>query len=163
MEVDAILNEDCLVGLGRIADGSVDLAFADPPFNIGYEYDVYEDRQAADDYLDWCRQWIGQLHRVLKPDGTFWLAIGDEFAAELKLLAQREVGFHCRSWVVWYYTFGVNCTKKFSRSHAHLFHFVKDPSGSHFIPLKTEFLPHGKWSTATGARIPTAGCPTIPG
>ena len=127
MKVDAIVNEDCLVGLGRLADGSVDLAFADPPFNIGYEYDVYEDRQAADDYLQWCRQWIGQLHRVLKPDGTFWLAIGDEFAAELKLLAQREVGFSCRSWVVWYYTFGVNCTKKFSRSHAHLFHFVKDP------------------------------------
>ena len=33
----------------------------------------------------------------------------------------------CRSWVVWYYTFGVNCKYKFSRSHAHLFHFVKDP------------------------------------
>lgn len=127
MEVDTILNEDCLVGLEQIADRAVDLAFADPPFNIGYEYDVYKDRQASDEYLDWCRRWIGQLHRVLKPDGTFWLAIGDEFAAELKVLAQREVGFHCRSWVVWYYTFGVNCTKKFSRSHAHLFHFVKDP------------------------------------
>ena len=45
---------------------------------------------------------------------------------ELKLLSQ-ETGFHCRSWVIWYYTFGVNCTQKFSRSHAHLFHFVKDP------------------------------------
>ena len=33
----------------------------------------------------------------------------------------------CRSWVIWYYTFGVNCKAKFSRSHAHLFHFVKDP------------------------------------
>ena len=121
-----ILNEDCLNALAQLDDGSVDLAFADPPFNIGYEYDVYEDRQAADDYLSWCQQWIGQLHRVLKADGTFWLAIGDEFAAELKLLAQREFGFVCRSWVVWYYTFGVNCTRKFSRSHAHLFHFVKD-------------------------------------
>jgi site-specific DNA-methyltransferase (adenine-specific) len=126
VERDAILNEDCLVGLSRIADGSVDLAFADPPFNIGYEYDVYKDSQAGDDYLRWCHRWMGELHRVLKPDGTFWLAIGDEFAAELKLVAQREVAFHCRSWVVWYYTFGVNCTKKFSRSHAHLFHFVKD-------------------------------------
>src|SRR5690606_28512889 len=33
----------------------------------------------------------------------------------------------CRSWVVWYYTFGVNCKRKFSRSHAHIFHLVKDP------------------------------------
>jgi site-specific DNA-methyltransferase (adenine-specific) len=45
----------------------------------------------------------------------------------LKVLAQRDLGFCCRSWVIWYYTFGVNCTKKFSRSHTHLFHFVKDP------------------------------------
>jgi site-specific DNA-methyltransferase (adenine-specific) len=123
---NSILNEDCLKGLAHLPDGSVDLAFADPPFNIGYEYDVYEDRQEADQYLNWCRGWIGELHRVLKPTGTFWLAIGDEFAAELKVLAQREIGFICRSWVVWYYTFGVNCTKKFSRSHAHLLHFVKD-------------------------------------
>ena len=47
MEVDTILNEDCLAGLERIADGTVDLAFADPPFNIGYEYDVYEDREGG--------------------------------------------------------------------------------------------------------------------
>ena len=64
---------------------------------------------------------------MLKPDGTFWLAIGDEFAAELKVLFHRELGLSLRNWVIWYYTFGVHCTKKFSRSHAHLFYFVKDP------------------------------------
>lgn len=117
---------DCLKLMRRMDDGSVDLAFADPPFNIGYEYDQYDDRQDDEKYLDWCKEWIAEVHRVLKPDGTFWLAIGDEYAAELKVAAQREVGFFTRSWVVWYYTFGVNCTKKFSRSHAHLFHFVKD-------------------------------------
>src|SRR5437667_5216803 len=66
------------------------------------------------------------VHRALKPTGAFWVAIGDEFAAELKLIAQNDLGLTTRSWIVWYYTFGVNCTKKFSRSHAHLFHFVKD-------------------------------------
>ncbi|MEM9644960.1 MAG: DNA methyltransferase, partial [Planctomycetota bacterium] len=67
-----------------------------------------------------------QVHRVLKPSGAFWLAIGDEYAAELKVEAQK-IGFHARSWVIWYYTFGVHCRTKFTRSHAHLFHFVKDP------------------------------------
>jgi site-specific DNA-methyltransferase (adenine-specific) len=109
----------------QLEAGTVDLAFADPPFNIGYDYDVYDDRKERDHYLDWSRQWIAGVHRALKPTGTFWLAIGDEYAAELKILSQ-EIGFHCRSWVIWYYTFGVNCKKKFSRSHAHLFHFVKD-------------------------------------
>jgi site-specific DNA-methyltransferase (adenine-specific) len=65
------------------------------------------------------------VYRALKPNGTFWLAIGDEYAAELKI-ASQELGFHTRSWVIWYYTFGVNCKRKFTRSHAHLFYFVKD-------------------------------------
>ena len=118
---------DCLAGLADVPDGVVDLAFADPPFNIGYDYDIYRDRVACDDYLGWSRKWIGEVSRVLKPDGTFWLAIGDEYAAELKVIAHREVGLSLRSWVVWYYTFGVNCSKKFSRSHVHLLYFVKDP------------------------------------
>lgn len=124
---DRLIDGDCIAGLKALPDGSIDLAFADPPFNIGYGYDVYHDRREADDYLAWSKAWIGEVARVLKPDGTFWLAIGDEFAAELKVIAHRDVGLHLRSWVIWYYTFGVNCTKKFSRSHAHLFHFVKDP------------------------------------
>ncbi len=126
MDVNTIHHLDCLKGLGQLADGSVDLAFADPPFNIGYDYDVYKDRRGSNDYLDWCRQWVGQVVRVLKPSGTFWLAIGDEYAAELKVMMQRDFGLTCRSWVIWYYTFGVNCKAKFSRSHAHLFHMVKD-------------------------------------
>ena len=116
---------DCVDLLGKLDPDSIDLVFADPPFNIGYEYDVYDDAKHSDDYLRWCRQWISGVHRVLKSNGTFWLAIGDEYAAELKIEAQKA-GFHCRSWVIWYYTFGVNCVNGFSRSHTHLFHFVKD-------------------------------------
>jgi site-specific DNA-methyltransferase (adenine-specific) len=124
---NSLVQGDCIEGLASLDPGSVDLVFADPPFNIGYDYDIYEDRKEADDYLAWTRKWVEGVQRVLKPDGTFWLAIGDDFAAELKVLVQRDLGFSCRSWVIWYYTFGVNCTKKFSRSHTHLFHFVKNP------------------------------------
>ena len=126
IELDTLHQGDCLAGMRGMEDGSVDLAFADPPFNIGYDYDVYDDRRGGDDYLDWCREWTREVVRVLKPAGTFWLAIGDEFAAELKVMLTREHGMTCRNWVVWYYTFGVNCKYKFSRSHAHLFYFVKD-------------------------------------
>lgn len=144
LKLGKIHQGDCLALLKKIDDGSVDLAFADPPFNIGYKYDKYHDSRDDADYLDWCRAWIGELSRILKPTGTFWLAIGDEYAAELKYVATRllsEKGgdgidanrkaparrnFIMRSWVVWYYTFGVNCTRKFNRSHAHLFQFIKD-------------------------------------
>ncbi len=122
---NAIHQGDCVQLLQQIKAGSVDLVFADPPFNIGYEYDIYKDKHSSEDFIAWCRQWISGVHRALKDDGTFWLAIGDEYAAELKIEAQKE-GFFCRSWVIWYYTFGVNCVNGFSRSHTHLFHFVKN-------------------------------------
>ena len=97
--LDTIHLADCITALGELPPQSVDLVFADPPFNIGYDYDVYDDSRDTDAYLDWSRQWMQGVHDVLKPTGTFWLAIGDEYAAELKVLA-RQIGFHCRSWVV---------------------------------------------------------------
>src|SRR6202140_248975 len=126
---------DCIDGMARLDAGSVDLVFADPPFKLGYDYDTYPDKRAAEDYLAWSKRWGAAVVRVLKPTGTFWLAIGDDYAAELKVLFTRELGLTCRSWVIWYYTFGVNCTRKFSRSHTHLFHFVKDKKNFTFNSL----------------------------
>ncbi|MDC0295574.1 DNA methyltransferase [bacterium] len=125
LKANQIHQGSCLDRLKEIDQGSIDLVFADPPFNIGYQYDAYDDQKSSDEYLQFCESWITESHRVLQPDGSFWLAIGDEYAAELKLLSQK-IGFHCRSWVIWYYTFGVNCARGFSRSHTHLFHFVKN-------------------------------------
>jgi DNA modification methylase len=124
--LDDIHNEDCLAGLARLPQQSVHLAFADPPFNIGYKYDQYDDRLESERYLEWCGLWMIEIKRVLRENGTFWLAIGDEYAAELKVLASQH-GFHMRNWVIWYYTFGVHCKAKFTRSHAHLFYFVRNP------------------------------------
>ncbi len=126
LQPNRIYQGNCIEKLRQLEAGSVDLIFADPPFNIGYSYDVYDDQKTTTDYLEFCEAWIREVHTALKPSGTFWLAIGDEYAAELKVLSQ-QLGFHTRSWVIWYYTFGVNCVRGFSRSHTHLFHFVKDP------------------------------------
>ena len=43
MAVNQIHNQDCVEGMAALDDGSIDLIFADPPFNIGYDYDVYDD------------------------------------------------------------------------------------------------------------------------
>ncbi|MEE9602788.1 MAG: site-specific DNA-methyltransferase [Thermoguttaceae bacterium] len=131
LQLNRLYNEDCVAGMRKLGDGTVNLAFADPPFNIGYEYDAYDDSLDSNKYLNWCNEWIAEVVRVLRSDGTFWLAIGDDYAAELKVMMQREHGLRCHSWVVWYYTFGVNCKNKFSRSHTHLFYMVKDPN--HFV------------------------------
>ena len=158
-EWNNIYNEDCVAGMRQMDTGSVDLVFTDPPFNIGYSYDIYNDKLEDNEYLRWSKTWLSEVCRILKPNGTFWLAIGDEFAAELKVCATRDLGLICRSWVVWYYTFGVHCTKKFTRSHAHLFHFVKNPNKFTFndesirIPSARQLIYNDKRANPKG-RVP---------
>ncbi|KPK44841.1 MAG: hypothetical protein AMK72_11605 [Planctomycetes bacterium SM23_25] len=120
-----IIQGDVLKVLPTWPEGCVDLAFADPPFNIGYEYDAYYDHLAPPEYLRWTRRWLDQCLRVLKPNGTLWVAIGDEYAAEVRVMMRPRATL--RNWVIWRYTFGQNCKGKFNRGHAHLFYFVKDP------------------------------------
>jgi site-specific DNA-methyltransferase (adenine-specific) len=104
----------------------IDLAFADPPFNIGYVYDNYVDDKPNAEYVAWSRAWMAACQRVLKADGSFYIAIGDDFAADIRVLG-RELGLHLRNWIIWRYTFGQNMKAKFSRAHTHVFYFTKDP------------------------------------
>jgi site-specific DNA-methyltransferase (adenine-specific) len=126
LEKDKIVRGDCIKLIKKGVVPQPKLIFADPPFNIGYKYDVYEDRRAYDEYRDWTRDWMEACAQVLHPEGSFWVAIGDEYAAEVRLIAAKELGLHPRNWVIWHYTFGQNTKSKFARSHTHLFYFVKD-------------------------------------
>jgi len=89
MELDKLHYEDCVAGWRACGRGAW-IWHLPIRVNIGYKYDVYEDRRAAEEYLDWTRQWGKALVRTLKPSGTFWLAIGDDFAAELKLISSAS-------------------------------------------------------------------------
>ena len=126
MQTNRIHTGDCLKLYKKLKDESVDLVVADPPYNIGFDYGEgeYKDNLKPDEYRDWSVEWMDESYRVLKPNGTMWIVIGDEWVADLRVKA-RELGFHLRSWIIWYYTFGVNCKKKFSRSHAHLLYLTK--------------------------------------
>ncbi|MBN1942509.1 MAG: site-specific DNA-methyltransferase [Phycisphaerae bacterium] len=124
--LDQIVQGDC-IDLLRSVEPFADLVFADPPFNIGYKYDVYEDRKAYDEYYRWTRDWMTACKRILKPTGSFWIAIGAEYAAEVRFIG-RELGLTLRNWVIWHYTFGQNTKRKFARSHTHLFYFTMHPT-----------------------------------
>src|SRR5215204_523917 len=133
MEFNDVWTGDCIRRLSELPAESVHLAFADPPFNIGYEYDVYHDRRGRDDYLRWTEKWLAAVRRVLTPRASFYVAIGDEYAAEMKVRLDG-LGLTMRNWIVWHYTFGVNCKRKFNRSHAHILYFVKDETNFTFNP-----------------------------
>ncbi len=126
--IQKLIRGDCIQQMAKLEKRCAHLVFADPPFNIGYAYDKYEDNLVYTKYIVWSRKWIAEVVRILKSDGSFWIAIGDEYAAELKVLCTQEFSLTCRNWVIWYYTFGVHCQRKFTRSHVHLLYFVKDPN-----------------------------------
>ena len=120
-----ILCGDSIELLGGVNEPFADLVFADPPFNIGYQYDQYHDKLKKDKYLHWTRDWMAACVNVLKPTGSFYIAIGDEYAAHIRLIGE-ELGLHLRNWIIWHYTFGQQTKNKFARSHAHIFYFVKN-------------------------------------
>ena len=62
--------------MSRLADASVDLVVTSPPYNLGISYGKYSDRQDRRSYLGWCGEWAGQVRRVLKSNGSFFLNIG---------------------------------------------------------------------------------------
>lgn len=124
---------DCVKLMGKIKDEFADLVFADPPFNIGFPYDIYDDDRAPQEYMDWSKVWLTQAIRILKKNGSLWLAIGDAFASELDCLV-KSLGMHRRSWVIWYFTFGQNAPGNFTSSHTHLFYYTKSRKDYQFYP-----------------------------
>src|SRR3954454_22759702 len=120
-----IIQGDSIQTLNEGPEGWADLVFADPPFNIGYLYHGYNDKRNTADYLKFSKEWMGAVHRALKPTGSFYLAIGDEYAADLCVIARRELGFNLRNWIIWHYTFGQQTQKMFAKSHTHILYFTK--------------------------------------
>jgi DNA modification methylase len=119
----SIINGDCVEILSSLPAESVDLVFADPPFNIGFQYDEYKDTLTADQYVRWTNEWLDGCQRVLKPSGSIYVAIGDEFAAEMGVALKKRLTM--RNWLIWQYGFGQNQRKKFNRCKVHIFYFVK--------------------------------------
>ena len=68
--------QDCVTGMSRLADASVDVVMTSPPYNLGIRYGKYSDRQDRRSYLGWCSEWAEQICRVLKSNGSFFLNIG---------------------------------------------------------------------------------------
>ena len=112
---------DALRWLPTLQRESIDLIFADPPYNIKKaEWDTFESQQA---YLDWSLQWIQEAARILKPDGTLYICGFSEILADLKLPASRYFA-GCR-WLIWHYKNKANLGSDWGRSHESILHFRK--------------------------------------
>lgn len=71
--INNIIQGDCLKLLKQIPNESIDMTFADPPFNLKKGYKSYKDRLEIQDYLDWCELWINEMVRITKPTGAIFI------------------------------------------------------------------------------------------
>jgi len=124
---EGVVCADCVSTMPIDTRGKADLIVADPPYNIGYDYDgEYLDALPDDDYLEFTRGWVAAAQKSLRRTGSFWVVMGDEYVSEVDVICKQQ-GFYRRALVTWYYTFGNNCQKNFSRSHTQLLYYVMDP------------------------------------
>lgn len=71
MQTNILYNCDILEGFKNIPDNSIDLCVTSPPYNCGIAYDSWNDSKPWNEYLEWCKNWLTEVKRVLKPDGRF--------------------------------------------------------------------------------------------
>jgi site-specific DNA-methyltransferase (adenine-specific) len=112
---------DSLTWLASLAGESVDLVFADPPYNIKKaEWDNFGSQE---DYLAWSLRWLKEAARILKPTGSLYVCGFSELLADIKhLAAQYFKG--CR-WLVWHYKNKANLGRDWGRAHESILHFRK--------------------------------------
>lgn len=112
---------DTIAWLRSLETESVDMIFADPPYNIRKaEWDTFESQE---EYVEWSLLWIREAARVLKPDGTLYICGFSEIIADLKLPASRFFK-GCR-WLIWHYKNKANLGSDWGRSHESILHFRK--------------------------------------
>ena len=112
---------DSLAWLKGLKSETVDLVFADPPYNIKKaDWDNFE---SNDHYVAWSRDWLEQAARVLKKNGTLYVCGFSEILADVKVAAMPFFK-GCR-WIIWHYKNKANLGGDWGRSHESIVHFRK--------------------------------------
>lgn len=131
--IDQIIQGDCLEIMGSIPDNSVDITFADPPFNLKKKYNGYKDNQNNDTYLAWCKQWISEMVRITKPTGSIfvhnipkWLTYYAGFLNEIA---------HFKHWIAWDASSGP-MGKSLQPSHYGILYYAKNLSENKFYEIR---------------------------
>ena len=109
-----------------IPDLSVDLIFADPPYNIGKKFSKFHDRWESErSYAEWCQKWLDLCIKKLKPNGTLYVMSSTQGIPYIDLYLRERL--HILSRIVWHYdSSGVQARNFFGSLYEPILHCVKD-------------------------------------
>ncbi|MBT9333331.1 DNA-methyltransferase [Paracidobacterium acidisoli] len=128
-----VYEADCVSFLKTVRDETVDLAFADPPFNLGKEYTSGIDDNIADhEYLAWCRRWLDEMCRTLKPGGSLFLWNLPRWNLPLGAYLNEHLTF--RHWIAVDIKYSLPIGRRLYPSHYGLLYFVKGDRPEIFHP-----------------------------
>jgi site-specific DNA-methyltransferase (adenine-specific) len=120
-----LYNEDALTGFARVADASVDLVIADPPYGLGKDYGNDSDRLGAHEYLAWSRRWMDAALPKLKANGSLYVFLTWQHSPEVfSYLKTRLTMVNEIIWDRRVPSMG-GSTRKFSSVHDNIGFFVK--------------------------------------
>ena len=128
-----IIQGDSLEALSNeIKDNSIDLIFADPPYNIGKNFNGHKDRWATDeDYLNWCYKWIDLCIKKLKPNGSMYIMTSTQFMPFFDIFIRKKMTILSR--LVWYYdSSGVQAKRYYGSMYEPILFCVKNPENYTF-------------------------------
>lgn len=109
---------DNLIEMGKLDSDSVDLIYADPPFNTGKDFGAYNDNRGFEEYLDFIKVRLVQMHRLLKPTGSLYLHLDSRFCHYIKVMLDGIFGIrNFINEIIWCYGLGGSSPKAFSRKH----------------------------------------------
>ena len=129
MELDKLHNEDCIKYMKSIPDKCIDLVIADPPyFQIYGEFDYIW--KNVDEYIKWCKEWIQEVYRILKPTGSFylWGKIGFNNGYPLFKIAdwiENEHLFIVQNWITQRNTRGRGTSRRYMQAREELIYMTK--------------------------------------
>jgi site-specific DNA-methyltransferase (adenine-specific) len=124
-ELGALFADDCVNVLSKIRDGVVDTVFADPPFNIGKQYGKStNDKQPNADYLKWCRAWVTECVRTLKPGGSLFIYNLPSWNVEIGAYL-TSLGMNFRHWIAIEISASLPIQGKLHPSHYSLIYYTK--------------------------------------
>jgi site-specific DNA-methyltransferase (adenine-specific) len=128
---------DSLKWLVSLESESIDLVFADPPYNIKKaDWDDFESQEV---YIAWSLRWVTEAARILKPSGSLYICGFSEILADLKHPASRY--FHSCRWLIWSYRNKANLGQDWGRSHESILHLRKSSEFS--LRLDAVRIPYG--------------------
>lgn len=97
--LNKIIQGDCLSLLQQVPDNSVDMTFADPPFNLKKGYNSYKDSLKLQEYLDWCQTWIAEMVRITKPTGSIFVHNIPKWLIYYASFLNKQADF--KHWISW--------------------------------------------------------------